>query len=279
MRVASRVAVAIAVVLVHAGRAWAAFHIVVIDQVFFGSADCPNAQYVMMRMLVGGQNSVNTQRVKTQNADGSAAADFGTFDHSVSNGQSGGRFIMGTADAAALFGISMDQTVSGSLVSPDGRVCYGQLGSSPVDCVAYGNFTGGGPGPQAPAPVLGMALLKQSNVMDDNDFTLGAPAPQNNAGNVGTLGQCQAGPTPTPTPIATVPPVTGCPGDCDGNGSVGISELIIGVNIALSGSGLDTCESLDLNGNLMVDINELVTAVNDALTGCPATPTPTTGSS
>src|SRR5262249_31776022 len=80
------VATAVAAVLLHAGRAWAPYHVVVVDQVFFGTADCPNAQYVMMRQLAPQQRFINGQKVTTQNADGSAAGDFGTFGGNVPNG-------------------------------------------------------------------------------------------------------------------------------------------------------------------------------------------------
>lgn len=84
-------------------------------------------------------------------------------------------------------------------------------------------------------------------------------------------------PTPTPDqPTATATPTPAppaCPGDCDGSGTVTISELIGGVSAAL---GSDTaCRAFDLNGDGAVSIGELVAAVNAALTDCPAQPTPT----
>ncbi len=69
------------------------------------------------------------------------------------------------------------------------------------------------------------------------------------------------------TPPAT-PPAT-CVGDCNGNGTVVIGELIRGVNIALDRAALQDCVSLDVNGNLQVGIGELIQAVRNALDGCP----------
>jgi hypothetical protein len=269
MRAAARLAVVagVAAILLTAERAWAPFHLVVVDQVFLGSADCPNAQYVMMRMLAPQQRFVNGQKVTTQNADGSAAADFGSFGGNVPNGNTGDAVIMGTSDAAALFGIAMDQETSGTLILPDGRVCFGMFGAGPVDCVAYGNYTGdnSGGGTPAVAPQLGMALVRQANTMNDmTDFALGAPMPRNNAGDVGTLGQC-AGAAPTPT----VPPVTSCVGDCDGTGMVSVGNLIIGVNIAIGNQQIDACPSFDANQDGEVSVSELIVAVNNALNGCP----------
>src|SRR5579862_3564310 len=65
-----------------------------------------------------------------------------------------------------------------------------------------------------------------------------------------------------------------CPGDCNGDGTVTISELISAVNIALGTVGGDVCPNADRDGDGSVSINELVTAVGDALNGCPAAGTP-----
>jgi len=274
MRATHRLAVAavIAAVTLTAERAWAPFHIVVVDQVFFGTADCPNAQYVMMRQLAPQQRFINGQKVTTQNADGSAGGDFGTFGGNVPNGNAGDAYIMGTADAATLFGIAMDQQASGTLVLPDGRVCFGQFAGSAVDCLAYGNFTGDntGGGSPAVAPQLGMAFVRHGNNLngdDATDFSLEAPAPRNNAGQTGTLGQCSGG---QPTPTATVPPSGACVGDCNDDHMVSIGEVITGVNIALGNAPVSSCEAFDPDGSGMVVIGELIQGVNNALSGCPS---------
>ena len=81
-------------------------------------------------------------------------------------------------------------------------------------------------------------------------------------------------PTGTPTPTATPAPAA-CAGDCDGNGTVTVAELIGGVASAL-GSG-PPCAALDGDGDARATIGELIAAVNAALGGCqaPATPTET----
>jgi cysteine-rich repeat protein len=70
--------------------------------------------------------------------------------------------------------------------------------------------------------------------------------------------------TPTDTPAPTP-----CVGDCDGSCDITISELIIGVNIALGTLSIDRCPAFDASGNGGVEINELITAVRNALNGCP----------
>ncbi len=63
-------------------------------------------------------------------------------------------------------------------------------------------------------------------------------------------------------------PAPPCAGDCDGNGSVTIDELIRGVNIALGSLPPATCAPLDTSGDGSVTIDELIAAVRLALDGC-----------
>jgi len=70
--------------------------------------------------------------------------------------------------------------------------------------------------------------------------------------------------TPSVTPSAML---TGCTGDCDGNGIVTTSELISGVNIALANQAVRTCPAFESAAG-KVDIVQLVKGVNNALKGC-----------
>ena len=54
-------------------------------------------------------------------------------------------------------------------------------------------------------------------------------------------------------------------GDCNGNGSVEINELVSSVNIALERTSVDSCQDSDANGDEKVSISELVVSVNAAL--------------
>jgi hypothetical protein len=54
-------------------------------------------------------------------------------------------------------------------------------------------------------------------------------------------------------------------GDCDGDSKVTVSEIVLGVNIALAQFSMDACEPFDGNGDGRVDIDELVTAVDAAI--------------
>ena len=69
--------------------------------------------------------------------------------------------------------------------------------------------------------------------------------------------------------VCTWPEGRRCVGDGDSSCDISISELIIGVNIALGNQSLDLCPAFDPSGNGGVEINELILAVNNALDGCP----------
>jgi hypothetical protein len=65
-----------------------------------------------------------------------------------------------------------------------------------------------------------------------------------------------------------------CVGDCDGNGTVAISELVLAVNIALNGSTAGTCPAAECNQSAEgVTIDCLVAAVKNGLEGCSPIPT------
>ncbi len=68
-----------------------------------------------------------------------------------------------------------------------------------------------------------------------------------------------------------------CVGDCDGNGSVAVNELITGVNINLGNRPVADCVAFDTNDDGMVAVNELIQGVNANLQGCVSEPTATPG--
>jgi hypothetical protein len=78
-------------------------------------------------------------------------------------------------------------------------------------------------------------------------------------------GSVTASATATPTAAAIA-----CVGDCDGNRTVTVNELITGVSIALDVLPLSRCPAFDCNGMGRVEIGCLVGGVNAALSGCPS---------
>ncbi len=65
-----------------------------------------------------------------------------------------------------------------------------------------------------------------------------------------------------------------CCGDCDGNGTVAISEVVTAVDAVLLGCPANGPCCGDCNGSGDVSVNEVITTVANALDGCPK-PLPT----
>lgn len=66
-----------------------------------------------------------------------------------------------------------------------------------------------------------------------------------------------------------------CPGDCDGDGVVSVSELVLAVNIALGARPIGDCPGADQDDNQMLTIDELVQDVRSATEGCAPPEEPT----
>ncbi len=84
-------------------------------------------------------------------------------------------------------------------------------------------------------------------------------------------GECLVPPptaTSAPTNTPTVTPAPPCIGDCDRNGEVAISELVLAVDIALGRQELSGCQGLDQDSSGSIGIDELVRAVRSAVRGC-----------
>jgi hypothetical protein len=79
--------------------------------------------------------------------------------------------------------------------------------------------------------------------------------------------------TTTPGETATSTPIA-CVGDCDGGGTVAISELLVLVNISLGSREVADCPAGDVSGAVPpgpdgdITVDELVRAVRSALEGC-----------
>jgi hypothetical protein len=68
--------------------------------------------------------------------------------------------------------------------------------------------------------------------------------------------------------FAEAPPT--CPGDVDGDGTVTLAELIVGVRIALGELSVDDGPAFDLDGDGVVTIVELLAAIDGSLGECAA---------
>ena len=69
-------------------------------------------------------------------------------------------------------------------------------------------------------------------------------------------------------------PAVACPGDCNSDDRVLVSELLLGINIALGRELVSICPNSDVDTNQSVSIDELVSIVHVVLHGCFATPGP-----
>src|SRR6185295_17938491 len=82
-----------------------------------------------------------------------------------------------------------------------------------------------------------------------------------------TMPAATATPRPTLTPSPTA---TRCPGDCDGNRRVTITELIFGVRILLGELRPQGCAALDGDHDGKITIADMVRSVGRAVRGCAA---------
>jgi hypothetical protein len=66
-----------------------------------------------------------------------------------------------------------------------------------------------------------------------------------------------------------------CVGDCDGDDAVSVSEVILGVGMALGEESLDECRSFDFSPDNRIMIDELLLSVAASSEGCGPRATPT----
>jgi hypothetical protein len=61
-----------------------------------------------------------------------------------------------------------------------------------------------------------------------------------------------------------------CVGDCDGDRSTTVSELVTGISVALGHEPVQACANFDDNGDGHVTIDELTAGIHNVLDGCPS---------
>jgi YVTN family beta-propeller protein len=160
--------------------------------------------------------------------------------------------------------IDLPATSSGLAITPDGRSLY--VSSCPhifvvdtaTDTVADILFIENCVTPMAIAAVADLPPL--------------TPYP--------TLTPSSTGLPVTPSPTAT-PTVPACAGDCNGNDSVTVDEILTMVDVALGSDEVSVCLAGDANNDGQITIEEILAAVDNALNACrrlpTASPTPTFG--
>lgn len=198
--------------------AHASFHLMMIREVFAGSAVQPNAHFVELQMYSGGQNFVGGKQVKIFDAAGNVVGT-STFSGSASNGANQASILVGTAEVQAAFGVAPDLTMATAIIpAGGGKACFFDPGDAyttakDIDCVSWGTYSGPDTGtgtPYSGAIPSGMSIERKISggnpaVLDfpgddtDNssaDFQSAPPSPQKNSG---------AGPAPAPGTDTTAP--------------------------------------------------------------------------
>lgn len=91
-----------------------------------------------------------------------------------------------------------------------------------------------------------------------------------------TAGSPTPSATPSPSPTGSAPATAtvtatppACAGDCSGDGTVTVDELVMLVDIVLENGALTDCPVGDADHDRAIAINDILVAVNNALRGCP----------
>jgi hypothetical protein len=186
-----QVAVCVLASLTAAAPASPTFHLMLIVEVFVGSAAAPNAQYVVLQMYDAGQNQLGGHPMRFYDASGVEivpASSFGT----ISNDDDDANILIATSTAEALFGVSADLRVPARMLVAGAKVCFDD-----VDCFAWGSYSGSPTGVGTPFSDFGpdvsakRIFTEPLDALDDTnnseiDFQSEAgPTPHNNSGDVG----------------------------------------------------------------------------------------------
>ncbi len=203
----------------------ATFHLIVVREVYPGSAAGPDSAYAELQMYSGGQQFVGGHTLTVYGAGGTATGNF-TFPSNLPNGASQQTILIGDSGVAGAFGVTPDLTDAGfAVAAAGGAACW----EGTLDCVSWGSFSGATPGasgsPVDPSGVPdGMALrrsiapgcptlLEGSDDSNDSaaDFSDATPQPRNNAS---AIVETSCVPPDTTPPVVTIDnhPVNSSPG-------------------------------------------------------------------
>lgn len=217
--------IAVVVLLVAASTAQAAFHLIKVREVYPGQS---NDSYVVLQMLAKNENQLGGHSLRLYDSGGGTIHTFtftgGIYGGYVAPNASHGNntILVGDTGVQTTFGVAPDDHEDASFNVPasGGAVCW--LSGTPVDCVAWGNFTGAellpsatgdpvSPGGVTPGKALHRSIssgcptwFHAADDTDDSatDFSEQNPNPRNNAA-VPTETECVA--PNTTIDSATVP--------------------------------------------------------------------------
>lgn len=188
---------AVAVVLWWAGLA-PAQNAIVLDEIVGSWQGDDEVQYVELRMIADGQQNIAGAALVFDNASGTEEGRrVLVFPQGVGRGVTGARILVASKKARDLADVQPDFLLPDGQVflrPRAGRVCYaivGPIGLTPLDCVAYGAFTGenGTFGPPTRVTPDNRALQRVARTGRNRTDWTGVldPVLENNAGGTGTL--------------------------------------------------------------------------------------------
>ena len=190
----------------------ASFHEIRITEIFPGTNDIPEAQFVELQMFSAGQNQVQGQQLIIYDNSGAVIETF-TMARNLPNGTSQSHILIASAEAEDMFGVTGDFQMSDEMAPDGGKICYGTP-SLIVDCASWGGYFGqdapDGGQTGTPFNASGGGLVKGQSMArritggtngagldagDDTndsaaDFEFATPSPQNN-------GTAHTSPSPT----------------------------------------------------------------------------------
>lgn len=193
---------ALVVLLLPAPPAHAVFHLMKVTEVFAGTTEVPNAQFVELQMYAGSQQFVAGHDIVVFDASGAEAGTF-TFTSALANGASQSYVLIATVDAETLFGVPPDLEMTPEMATGGGQACFrdGTTGDM-IDCASWGNYTGdpaaAGTPFNSPLGLVGDQSMSRQTSGGDNpgaldagddtddsaaDFVGSDPSPTNNAGD------------------------------------------------------------------------------------------------
>jgi hypothetical protein len=178
--------------------------------------------------------------------------------------------LLGNGDGTFLSPINVSTGPDGV---PEGAVAVDLNGDGNIDIATSRNFddkvavlAGNGDGTFQPVETFDVGAgpygIVAANFNGDSLVDLATTNMEDDTVSI-LLNITGSAPPPTPTPGVL------CAGDCNGDHTVDVTEIITLVNIALGTTPVMACTAGDVNGDMMIDVTEIIAAVNDALNGCP----------
>jgi hypothetical protein len=131
---------ATSLLLLIAAPAQATFHLIKVREVYSGSSD---DSYVELQMFAGGQNFLSGHAMKLYNPSGTLVHT-STFSSTVPNSANQQTVLIGDTKVQQALGVTPDLVDEGLAVPATGGAACWNAGGIPADCVAWGNFNGGG---------------------------------------------------------------------------------------------------------------------------------------